>query len=99
MKKLKQKFIVGSIFKIPLKNRKFVYGRILDEQIAVYDFINACNEYDPEIELIIQHPILFYVFIYESVITEEHFKIIGFINNSSYLSDSSEELTVLPFLS
>ena len=76
---MKQKFIVGSIFKIPLENQKFAYGRILDEQIAVYDFINPCNENDPEIELIIQQPILFYMFIYESVITEEHFDIVGFI--------------------
>ena len=79
MKKVNQKFIVGSIFKIPLGNQKFAYGRILDEQIAVYDFLNPCNENDPEIELIIQQPVLFYVFIYESVITEGHFEIIGFI--------------------
>jgi Immunity protein 26 len=79
VKKVKQKFIVGSIFKIPLENQRFAYGRILDEQIAVYDFINPINKDDPDLELITQQPVLFYVFIYHSVITEGYFEIIGFI--------------------
>lgn len=77
--KSKQKYIAGSIVKIHLKNKTFAYGRIMGDQIAVYDLINSNNEHDPKIEFIIQQPILFYVFIFDSVKTEGNLKTMGII--------------------
>ena len=80
--KVKQKNISGSIVEIPLGNRKFAFARIMGEQIAVYDLIIAENERNSKITFIIQQPILFYVIIYDSVITKGHLKIIGFVKLS-----------------
>ena len=80
--KIKQINTSGSIVEIPLKNRKFAFARIVSEQLAVYNLVVAENEKQLQIDFIVQQHILFYVIIYDSVITKGHFKIIGFVKLS-----------------
>jgi hypothetical protein len=77
-KKLKQKIQDGAVVKINLQENKIVFGRLLKNRIAIYDFIVIDSGEIPNIDLIINNPIIFYCSIYNDVITKGVFKVIGF---------------------
>jgi hypothetical protein len=77
-KKIKQKIQDGALVKINLQEKKIVFGRLLKNRIAIYDFIFLDSGEIPNIDLIINNPIIFYCSIYNDVITKGVFEIIGF---------------------
>ncbi|TAD98648.1 MAG: hypothetical protein EAZ97_10570 [Bacteroidetes bacterium] len=70
----KQQRTVGSVVKIPLENGFHGYGRILENDIAFYDF-RTTEELNPQ--EIIQKPILFILCVNDQAITKGYWQKIG----------------------
>ena len=81
-KKRRQSYVAGAVIQINLRNEKAAYGRILGGIIAIYDFVSKKSEKTVPVKSIIDHPILFYCTIYESVVTKGIFEIIEQIDVS-----------------
>lgn len=78
----KQQFKEGSIVKVPLKEERWVLGRLLPaHQIGIYDVIVTNNkEHDSFLanNSIISRPYLFVVSIYTDTVTSGMFEVVGF---------------------
>ena len=70
----RQQITVGSIVKIPLANGFHGYGRILDSKTAIYEIYTRENLPEKEI---LESPILFFVAVFDSVITKGYWEKIG----------------------
>ena len=82
--KKNEKLEIGGIFTIPLPNRLFGYGRILEKSnIAVYDYFTTTVE--NEIYSIVKKPVLFIISIYDDIIKKGEWKIIGKESLDEYL--------------
>ncbi len=69
-----QKIIKGGIVKIPLENNFHTYGRILECDIAFYD---SRTQKELSVEEIIKKSVLFSTAVYDYVIKEGYWLIIG----------------------
>lgn len=77
-KSKRQNIKEGAIVKIPLSEKRLIFGRLLPGRIGIYDFIIKQDELLPAIDDIIKHNIFLYSMVYDSVIKNGIFEIIGF---------------------
>lgn len=79
----RQKYIIGSVFKIPLNNNKICFGRLITGiRTAIYDLCISQTTIIPDFEFIVKQRILFYVCVYRTVITKGEFEVIGLMKPS-----------------
>lgn len=91
-RKKKQKVKPGIIVKIPCKDGKYSFAKVLiGRTICVYDYqLEEKQLQDFSIETMLQSPILFYVSLYEGVIEDGLFEIVG------YSEVTEKELSSIP---
>lgn len=77
-KKKRQRIKNGDILKIVLSEKRLIFGRLLPGRIGIYDFIAKEDKSLPALKDIINHDIFLYTMIYDHVIKNGIFEIIGF---------------------
>jgi hypothetical protein len=71
----KQKINPGDVFKIDLKNGKYVFGRVLKNPL--YAFYDLQAETIPSLDYILSRPVLFKVWVMKYAITKNVWEVIG----------------------
>jgi hypothetical protein len=83
---MKQKIKEGDIFQVPLKDGKFVFGKVLESTWAFYDLCVATDE-NIELDIINSSKVAFKLWVTEFALTKDLWTIIG---NRALTAEESE---------